>query len=193
MRLWVLSDWHLDIFHGDFNPPRPEFDVLVVAGDVHDSIEQAIEFVRAVADDKPAIFVAGNHEFWSDRSAQTTLERGHAAAKRTGVRFLECSVTDIDGISFAGATLWTVDHPRFRSSAGYLAASGCDVAITHFEPPLAVINLVRPRLWVYGHHHGHGDRQIGGTRVVRNGGRHNYGLATDDAASDDFIVEIEAG
>jgi 3',5'-cyclic AMP phosphodiesterase CpdA len=62
VRLWVLSDWHMER-RITFDPPRPAFDVLVVAGDVSNRLEEAIRMVAALAAGKPAIFVAGNHEW----------------------------------------------------------------------------------------------------------------------------------
>ena len=59
MRLWVISDWHMEQ-RITFDPPRPAFDVLVVAGDVSDLITRSIRMVSALAAGKPAVFVAGN-------------------------------------------------------------------------------------------------------------------------------------
>ena len=38
VRLWVLSDLHLEtaLFPDAYDPPRPAFDVLVAAGDIWD-------------------------------------------------------------------------------------------------------------------------------------------------------------
>jgi hypothetical protein len=44
-----------------FDPPRPAFDVLVVASDVSNALEEAIRMVGALAAGKPAIFVAARH------------------------------------------------------------------------------------------------------------------------------------
>jgi predicted phosphodiesterase len=62
VKLWILSDWHLETRLA-FDPPRPDFDVLVAAGDIEDSITRAIRGVAVLAGGKPSIFVAGNHEW----------------------------------------------------------------------------------------------------------------------------------
>lgn len=154
MKLWVISDWHCERV-GYFNPPRPpEFDVLVCAGDVHDDILVSLGIVRALAGGKLAVFVAGNHEFFGDLRMQETIERGHAAARRFGIKFLECDDYDVGGVRIAGATLWTPDDPRFLASVKYLMTSRADIVVTHFPPPATIIKPVGAALWIYGHHHG---------------------------------------
>ena len=64
MKLWVLSDWHLNRHRGAFAPARPVFDVLVVAGDVTDTVKGAVEAVAALAGGAPAVLVPGPLEFF---------------------------------------------------------------------------------------------------------------------------------
>lgn len=189
MKLWILSDWHMEQRFAGFNPPRPEFDVLVCAGDVSNDIVESIGMASALADDKLAVFVLGNHEYWNDHAIAITLERAHAAAAKHGVAFLECDAIDISNVRFGGATLWTEDDVRFKPSLDFLASARCDVVVTHFEPSPRVLLRVKPRLWIYGHHHGHGDHRLGEMRVVRNavGGPSE---PTDGPARLDFVVEI---
>jgi predicted phosphodiesterase len=189
MKLWITSDWHLETFKGHFNPRRPEFDVLVCAGDVHVDIVTAIEMVAAIAGDRPAVFVAGNHEFWGDIEITVTLDRGHAAARKAGIAFLELDSVDIGGVRFAGATLWGERDPRHMASVKALAASRCDVAVTHFEPTAKALSLVGAELWIHGHHHGFEDRQIGRTRLVRNAAPWER-VPDGPPATPDFVVEI---
>lgn len=35
MRLWILSDLHIEQSFCDLPNPRPEFDVIIAAGDIH--------------------------------------------------------------------------------------------------------------------------------------------------------------
>ena len=189
MRLWVISDLHMDT-HLRFEPTRPEFDVMVCAGDIYNDIVVAMGMVRAIAGNKLAIFVAGNHEWWGDLRLQTTLERGHAMARKSGVCFLECDSYDVGGVRFSGATLWTPDDPRHHASTEYLMTARADVVLTHFEPPMAAVALVGPRLWIYGHHHGHIDRQVGRSRVVCNAGYPGEAVPDGEPVGEDFVVEI---
>jgi predicted phosphodiesterase len=170
MKLWILSDWHRET-RLSFMPPRPEFDVLVAAGDIDDTIERAIIDVGHVAGGKPAVYVAGNHEWWGDRrTLEEKLAAAHETAARYGVHFLECDTCEISGVRFAGATLWTPDNPLFMASAVALTKADADVVVTHFEPPPGLIMPALPTggVWVYGHHHGHSVRRLGERTLIRN-------------------------
>ena len=107
-RLWILSDLHLDAvpYPEAFRPPRPVFDILVVAGDVwQGSSAQALEIVAGLAGGKPAVFVMGNHEPW-----HRELHQERAAARRTaarqGVVMLDDGEAELAGVRFIGGTLW---------------------------------------------------------------------------------------
>jgi predicted MPP superfamily phosphohydrolase len=197
MRLWIVSDPHMEMRSLWPMPPAlPDFDVLVVAGDVwNGEIERSIAMVAALAAGKPAVFVGGNHEWWH-RSIEETLKRGYAAAREYGVYWLEIDTCEIGGVRFAGATLWTPDDVRFLPSMRALAQSNADVVVTHYQPPPRFLDLCRPRLWVYGHHHGFSDRTMGGTRWIRNA----IGFPGEDPAAEgeqlarlDYVVEIDGG
>ena len=53
MRLWITSDWHLETGAADFDQPAPEFDVLVVAGDVSNDVRNAGWPDEMLADGSP--------------------------------------------------------------------------------------------------------------------------------------------
>ena len=190
MRLWITSDWHLEGFKGPFVPERPDFDVLVCAGDVSNDIVESIEYVAAVAAGKLAIFTAGNHEYWGDIAIAETLERGFCAAKKHGVAFLECEALDIGAVRFSGATLWTEDDVRHKPSLDFLASSRCDVAVTHFPPSPRAIVEVGARLWIHGHHHGHAVLDFGRTKVIRNAGQPTEAPEDSPPAVPGFVVEV---
>ena len=191
--LWVMSDLHADRRLGDIAVQAPDFDVFVCAGDVATGdVAMSIEMVAAIARGKPAVFVAGNHEWTSPRDA--VLEYGRAAAKRHNVNWLERDAVDISGVRFAGATLWTRLDARYRPSLKALQTTRADVVVTHFPPADSDVRwvLAAGGLWVCGHHHGFEDTDIGGRRLIRNAV--GYG-ATEDLdgsapARLDFVVEI---
>lgn len=108
MRLWVLSDLHTAPDAPWFPSVRPEFDALVIAGDVYDSdIERSILWTAQVADGRPAVFVPGNHEFWG-RTIEDELERAERRAQKEGVTLLNGQGwMAVAGGHFAGGTLWT--------------------------------------------------------------------------------------
>ncbi len=108
-KLWVLSDLHLDaVPHPEgFRPVRPEFDVLVVAGDVWEGdSRRALEIVAALAAGKPAVFVMGNHEPWNGE-LQQERDVARRAAKNLGIILLDDSEAEVAGVNFAGGTMWT--------------------------------------------------------------------------------------
>ena len=114
-----------------------------------------------------------------------------AATTKHGVAFLECDSADIGGIRLAGATLWGEDDPRHWPSVQALAVSRCDVAITHFEPTPKALSLVGARLWIHGHHNGHGVLDFGRTKVIRNAGWPDEMLQdASPPAVPGFVVEV---
>lgn len=126
MRIWVLSDLHLE-FEGLKGPLEPpEADVCVMAGDLCRGVDAGVRWLAEhIAQVMPCVYVAGNHEFYKG-SIKEGIEAGRAAAKETAdVHFLENEAIIIDGVRFLGATLWTdfrlqeipeaaMDHARGR-------------------------------------------------------------------------------
>lgn len=107
MKLWILSDLHLEVEALAEPLVEPDgADVLVVAGDVVNSIAKGIRWLSESVS-IPVVYVAGNHEFYRN-SVIEGLEEGKAeAARHPNVHFLDDDVVVIDGVRFIGATLWT--------------------------------------------------------------------------------------
>ena len=66
MRLWILSDLHLELTRGWDLPSgaaRPDFDVLVIAGDLIPNMERGVAWLAERVTDRPVVYIAGNHEF----------------------------------------------------------------------------------------------------------------------------------
>ncbi|MER8571398.1 metallophosphoesterase [Mesorhizobium sp. M1409] len=105
MKLWVLSDLHLD-YEGMPPIPPADADVCIVAGDVTNGISNALHWAeREIATFMPTIFVAGNHEFYR-YSVVEQLEFARQA-RLPNVYFLENDSVVIGGVRYIGATLWT--------------------------------------------------------------------------------------
>jgi hypothetical protein len=106
MKLLIWSDLHLEF--APFSPPPSsieEADVLVLAGDVHQAYH-AISWIRSVWRDKPVVYVAGNHEFYSGHwDFSLGVIRQDAAEKH--VHFLENDQVVLEGVRFLGCTMWT--------------------------------------------------------------------------------------
>ena len=111
MRLWVLSDLHLDVNRRHrlvLSQPHPEHDAVVIAGDICQGIGAGVRFiVEAGLNAKPVVYVAGNHEFYDrDRHAELAAGRAEAAAA-PNVHLLERDSIVIGGVELLGCTLWT--------------------------------------------------------------------------------------
>ena len=61
MRLHILGDLHLEF--GTAKVPVTDADVVVLAGDIHLGREGR-KWVRSHFQDKPVVYVVGNHEFY---------------------------------------------------------------------------------------------------------------------------------
>ena len=113
MKLRILSDLHLGHWRSRFELEEVEHDVLVCVGDVRGSVTDGVEVLGKMSE-RPAVFVAGNHEFYGFEG--TSLDEAYDDGwKRTGkasdaggtVHLLENEAVVIDGVRFLGTTLWT--------------------------------------------------------------------------------------
>jgi len=111
MRIWIISDLHLrtrdalDLMKpiGDF----PEADVCVLAGDVCDSMNAAINWVgKVIRPRMPVVCVLGNHEFYGS-SVTHVRSNARLIADALGVTLLDDDAAVIEGVRFVGGTLWT--------------------------------------------------------------------------------------
>lgn len=105
MKLWILSDLHIEQSYWDLSDPRPEYDVLVAAGDIHVASE-AVRWLADRAEGRPVVYVAGNHE-WYGQVISQEAEKAMTIAAELGVHFLMNAEATIGDVRFLGATLWT--------------------------------------------------------------------------------------
>ena len=104
-----MSDLHLELTRGWDLPgvgERPDYDVLVVAGDLTTRMERGVAWLLARVPDKPVIYVSGNHEAYGT-DIDRTIEKARIAAAGTNVHVLENDTVEIDGVTFIGCTFWT--------------------------------------------------------------------------------------
>lgn len=109
LSLWVISDIHLELTKGWDLPSgsaRPEFDVLVVAGDLIPKMERGVAWLLERVKDRPVVYVAGNHEFYGC-DIDRTVEKARAAAQGTNIHVLQNDSLIIADVLFVGATFWT--------------------------------------------------------------------------------------
>ena len=111
MRLLVLSDLHLEFGPFEFPTALPDFDVAVFAGDIHQPVSAAIEWLVRERDtgslqSRPVIYVTGNHEFYNCEM-HSSLAEGERLAEEAGIHLLHRRAIVINGVRFLGCTLWT--------------------------------------------------------------------------------------
>jgi predicted phosphodiesterase len=111
VRLWVLSDLHLDVNarHPFALPdPRPPHDVVVIAGDLCEGIDRGVAWIETQGlNEKPVVYVAGNHEFYGRDHRATFVAGRQAAARHANIHVLERDALIIGDVTILGASLWT--------------------------------------------------------------------------------------
>ncbi|MGO8005021.1 metallophosphoesterase [Rhizobium ruizarguesonis] len=108
MKIWVISDLHLEFGVPFSHRPPADADVVVCAGDVlTKGIVPSIEYLLGnFGREIPVVFVAGNHEYYG-ASVMESIRDAEIAEEYPHLHFLENDVVEIDGVLFIGGTLWT--------------------------------------------------------------------------------------
>jgi len=103
VRLHIFSDIHAEF--AEFEPPKVDADVVVIAGDLHVGREGR-KWIRRYISDKPIIYVLGNHEFYRHTFPDLIDELRRETAG-SNIHLLENDAVEIGGFSFLGCTLWS--------------------------------------------------------------------------------------
>ena len=101
MRINYFSDIHLEF--GRLPLPKTDADLVIAAGDIGIG-RQGINWLKGI--DKPVIYIAGNHEFYT-YEYKKTLNMLRNNCLNSNIYFLEKNVLVMNGIRFLGCTLWT--------------------------------------------------------------------------------------
>lgn len=176
-KLWILSDLHLETipYPYSFAPKRPDFDILVAAGDIWESdFQRGLEFLRRMAGHSPVVFVPGNHEFWND-TIPSGMKKARHQAKKFDITMPIDAPAVIKGCTFVGAALWSdyeqcedaLDHSRptgervfIKDGASFHPITPTDLRQLHnkdlksVEEGIAAFNPDKP-LVVVTHHAPH--------------------------------------
>jgi len=100
VRINYFSDIHLEF--GWLKAPDNDADIIVAAGDIGVGT-QGLDWLKTL--NKPVIYVAGNHEFYS-HEYQHTLQLIRNQCVDSNVHFLENDCFIFQGVRFLGCTLW---------------------------------------------------------------------------------------
>lgn len=121
MKLHIISDLHAEFWEGvpPFKYHETGSDVIILAGDIHMG-SRCIEFIgENFPEDRPKIFVPGNHEFYGHRIGELEKSLIERARRVPGLYVLNNDLVEINGVVFVGSTLWTdlslTGHPDIMS------------------------------------------------------------------------------
>jgi predicted phosphodiesterase len=125
MKLWILSDIHTELTT-DWDLPvpgqQPDFDVLIVAGDLMPGMEKGVHWLADRVKDKPVVYIAGNHEGYGT-DLEVTWSKAKDAARGTNILVMENETIIIDGVRVIAGTLWT-DFQLFGNPEVAMLAAG---------------------------------------------------------------------
>ena len=124
MKLWIISDVHIELSLGWGLPApgkRPDFDVMIVAGDLVPRMERGVRWLRERVPERPIIYIGGNHEAYRT-DLDRTIARAREEAAGSNVHVMENDSTIIDGTRFVAGTLWT-DFNLFGDSSAAMRAA----------------------------------------------------------------------
>lgn len=116
MRFWILSDFHFETGSSTLLPQKPsKVDAILMADDLsyaHEILEITKSYINHY--DLPIIFVAGNHEFYYEKSmpdAIHEMEMAELASQseewKQRFYFLNRKAVVFGDTRIIGATLWT--------------------------------------------------------------------------------------
>lgn len=117
MRIHLLSDLHIGF--AAFRPPKPDADLVILAGDIAEGLH-GIRWAQQAFDDKPVLYIIGNHEYYGEALPRLT-ERLMMEGADWPIRVLERTCVEFNGVRFMGCTFWTdlalYGEPRVAEAA----------------------------------------------------------------------------
>ena len=125
MKIHILSDVHTEF--SDFDPPKTDADVVVLAGDIGLGAG-GIEWAERHFADVPVVYVPGNHEFYGHDVRYTNLLAAEAPAN---IRILSDDACEVNGVRFLGSTLWT-DFKFYGEGEAWFARQRAKALIEDF-------------------------------------------------------------
>jgi len=109
MRILYFSDLHMEFprMGSHLLPPLPDpstYDVVVAAGDISYELQGVRWLERFFPQDKPIIFVPGNHEYYTNDFDEVSAAFDSYEGR---VHLLNPGQVEIDGYTFICATMWS--------------------------------------------------------------------------------------
>lgn len=124
MKIWTLSDLHIDAVQDIELYEHPEHDLIIMAGDLADGdFDPAPWLLETFSDAERArlVYVPGNHDAYNVGLAgvPAVLQR---LRDSTGILTLDREVVEIDGHRIVGCTMWSPLHQNLDDLGGDLVA-----------------------------------------------------------------------
>lgn len=109
MKVRILSDLHLSplSLDGGFHYKDYGEDVCILAGDIGEGMQGVRWAERNIPDHIQVLYVPGNHEYYGQEYHELNDKFYTHNVYGSHVRVLINSVATINGVTFAGSTLWT--------------------------------------------------------------------------------------
>jgi Icc-related predicted phosphoesterase len=126
MKLHILNDLHIEF--EDFVPPATDADVVILAGDIGVGLE-GLRWAEARFQDRPVIYVPGNHEFYHHDLSLIEELKAEAPGR---IHVLNDDPVIIDGVRFLGSILWT-DFALFGEADRFFAMQMARNRMTDFS------------------------------------------------------------
>ncbi|WP_273429737.1 metallophosphoesterase [Chitinibacter tainanensis] len=102
MKLWILSDLHIDIY--PYEAEVADADLVILAGDLAEGT-RGLKWLKENFKYIPVLYVPGNHEYYGSNLATIDSELQQQA--RPPIYVLQRQSVVIGDVRFLGCTLWT--------------------------------------------------------------------------------------
>jgi len=115
LKIQILSDLHFE-FHADAGKSFLDkldpsgVDVLVFAGDLTLADRLDKPLTRLCGMYPSVVYVAGNHEYYNSEPKRVHEVLFKLSQKLPNLHWLQEKICEINGVKFAGTTLWFPDH-----------------------------------------------------------------------------------
>lgn len=109
MKIISFSDLHLELGAKFVVPNDSSADVVILSGDIicFNNFEPLKDLLKNW--DKPVLYVAGNHEYYTKRpmDQENTRFKNWISSNCPRIHFLDDKPVSINGVHFFGGTMWT--------------------------------------------------------------------------------------
>jgi len=109
MKIWVLSDLHLEFGYIPLSMPASDIDLILIAGDFVTRPNNMTEALKGLRKNTKAeiVLVLGNHEYYGGMLGITLDQYYKACQNVEGVHLLEKEYINFGDTRIYGTTLWT--------------------------------------------------------------------------------------